>query len=153
MNDDGKWIRTPIPEKLQEESKGYKLVSPGNKMRQPSMPIEWLTIVHIDDWICYSLDEAREKYEVRDLGADVYLVLNWDEEKIWLKFALFTFHSSEMNDENTLLSVQFFGEGPANILRECRHTYWGDDGYLFYPNGSAIAAGFKALSEFFDGLV
>ena len=98
----------------------------------------------------YLLDDAKARYEVREID-NGYLVLNRQSD-IWLKFAVMTFFCSDGDDKNVQLQVQFHGEGPIGNLRECRHTYWGDEGYLFYPDGIAIAAGLKALSEFYDDL-
>lgn len=100
----------------------------------------------------YSLDDARSRYEVRDLPGKGYLVLNWDAERFWLKFAVLSFLSSSGDDTEVEMDLQFHGEGPTGNLRECRHTYWGDGGYIFYPSGKVISAGLEALSEFFDDL-
>jgi hypothetical protein len=99
------------------------------------------------DWLAsgedgYLLDDARSKYAVKDLGNHGYLVLNWDDKEFFLKFAVLTVG----------LDLQFYGEGPTGNLRECRHTYWGEDGYLFYPDGKVITAAFKELSKYFDDL-
>lgn len=118
--------------------------------------IDWLDN-HKDDFgngdvTVYPLDKARARYEVRDLGHEGHLVLKWDEQKLWLHFAVMTFYCSDGDGKNVMLVPAFYGEGPSANLRECRHTYWGEDGngYLFYPDGRVIAAAFKALSEFFD---
>jgi len=50
----------------------------------------------------------------------------------------------------TKLSPVFRGEGPSEGLRELRHSYWGGDGYLFYPPAGIIIAAFRALEEWFD---
>jgi hypothetical protein len=128
----------------------------------PAKPIPWLeSEVEIDLMdnreAVYSLDKARAKFEVREICHDGYLVLNWDhppgEKRLWLKFAVMNFYTSDCDGANTALVCVFHGEGPSDCLRECRHTYWGESGYIFYPNGELIAAAFKALSEFFDQMV
>ena len=110
--------------------------------------IDWL-IDHSeieDSEYIYNLDTIKAKYEVLELVRDGYLVLHWD--KSWLHFAVLNFHYSD--DEKTMLSVQFHGEGPTDGLRECRHTWWGDGGYLFYPKGDLIAKAIGELSKYFD---
>lgn len=44
------------------------------------------------------------------------------------------------------------GEGPAFVLRELRHTYWGEptSGYIHSPNGELIIAALEALEKWFD---
>lgn len=108
-----------------------------------------------EDMRVYSLDKARARYEVREICADGWLVLNWDEDRFLLKFAVLHFYSSEMDDSNVRTQCVFHGEGPVGNLRECRHTWWGEDGegYLFYPPGKVITSGLKALSEFYDRLL
>ena len=108
---------------------------------------------HIGDATVYSLDGLRRDFDVRDLGPG-WLVLNHEKSGgNWLRFAVCEFRQSATDGSRTLVSVVFYGEGPGgkdDPLRECRHTYWGEDGYLFYPNGVVIAAALQALSEFFD---
>lgn len=117
--------------------------------------IDWLKhIVQIEDHGCpeevYPLSKLKKEFELRDLKTrDAYLVLNKDEN--WIKFAVLDFHTGM--DDDIFLSCVFHGEGPTDPLRECRHTYWGDKGYLFYPNGEVISAAFSVLSEFFDDMV
>ncbi len=114
------------------------------------MKIEWLENVQEENDVVYPLDRIDVRYERRELTPSVWLILNWDANKLWLKFAVLEFYCSEGDGKNTMLSCVFHGEGPVGNLRECRHTYWGNDGYLFYPNGKAITSGIQALSEFFD---
>lgn len=58
------------------------------------------------------------------------------------------------NVDGVKVDIVFHGSGPGGAkgvtLRELRHTYWGEDGYVFYPNGTLIAAAFAALGEWFD---
>ena len=100
----------------------------------------------------YSLDDAKERYEVVELTKNGYLVLKWDADKFWLHFAVLDFHHSDGDDKNVALCVQFYGEGPVGNLKECRHTHWGENGkgYLFYPNGELISEALKYLSQFYD---
>lgn len=114
--------------------------------------IEWLKnrIDPIHGDRVYPLDDARERFTVRELMPNAYLVLNFEND--WLKFAVLEFSSSNVDGSETMLSCLFHGEGPGMGLRECRHTWWGEDGYLFYPDGRVIAAAFAALSEFFDDM-
>lgn len=117
--------------------------------------IEWLTGHKnvFNGYTVYSLDEAKEKYEVRTLTDDSYLVLNrnrFGNNENWLDFAVLEFSYSDVDSTNVFLSCVFNGGGPTDILRECRHTWWGEDGYVFYPKIEIITEGLKALEEFFD---
>jgi len=101
----------------------------------------------------YSLDWIKENFEVREVCKDGYLVLNWgeDPDRLWLKFAVLSFDSSQVDDSKVMLSLIFHGEGPSSNLREFRHTWWGDEnGYIFYANPKVICSALLALSEFYD---
>jgi hypothetical protein len=104
--------------------------------------------------VYYPLDLAKEKFEIKYLCEDGYLILHYDEvNPFWLKFAVMEFGYSlthEDKEDEVFMSCLFYGEGPTGGLNECRHTYWGDGGYIFYPNAKIITAGLKALEEFFD---
>ena len=102
--------------------------------------------------LVYPLGLLREDFEVVDLGNDAYLILKWCKDRFWLDFAVMD-RAYETND-GVWLSCLFHGCGPSETLRECRHTWWGEkgEGYLFYANGPAIAAAFKELSKYFDGM-
>ncbi len=120
------------------------------------MAIEWLdsepSPMQADE-LLYPLDKALAKYRVRELVAGWgWLVLKMpeDPESTWMHFAVLQFVCSDGDDKNVLTQVVFHGEGPSGNLRECRHTYWGDEGYIFYPNGKVIMAAFRALAEFYD---
>lgn len=119
--------------------------------------LKWLTVEknEYNDSNYYLLSEMKAKYEVVELGNDGYLVLNWDKENlgyenepIHLEFAVFSFNSCD--DKDTWLNLQFHGNGPSGSLKECRHTYWGEAGYIFYPNGKVISLAFKELSKYFN---
>lgn len=119
------------------------------------MAIEWLDSEvdpQHDDEKVYPLDKAKAKYEVREICKDGWLVLNWDEQKLWLKFAVLGWCTSDSDGSNVLAEQVFYGEGPSGNLRECRHTWWGENGggYLFYPKAKVIKAGLDALAEFYD---
>ena len=103
----------------------------------------------------YSLDEIKQKFELKKISdkRDAWLALDKTSE-YWLKFAIVEFHYSNGDGTNTMVRVTFHGEGSSG-LRECRHTYWGEDGqgYIFYPHGKVISAAFILLSEYFDDMV
>jgi len=70
----------------------------------------------------------------------------------WMSFAFLEFSSWTYGTpkDTAELSMLMHGEGPAGFLRECRHTYWGEDGYIFYPNKKHIDAAMQWLSKYYD---
>ena len=108
-----------------------------------------------EDCFAYSIDGLRSAgFEVRELPGGGWLVLqrDADPENTWLRFAVLDFLSSDIGGGNSLATCLFYGDGPVGALRECRHTYWGENGYVFYLPGKLIAAALHALSEFYDDL-
>ncbi len=114
---------------------------------------EWLSGRDERDHFVYRVGEIPTTNEIRRLPGG-WLVLNHDGAP-WLKFAVLEFFSSAPDRSDEQVTCLFHGEGPSGSLRECRHTWWGEngDGYCFYPNGPLITAALKELSTFFDGMV
>lgn len=125
-------------------------------MDSTAKPIDWMDHVFdgIDKDPYYPLISIEEKFEVVNLCKDGWLILN-KKDDLWLDFAVMDFGFSDVDNKNIHLSCICHGGGPIGNLRECRHTWWGQegDGYLFYPNGKVITAAFKVLSEFYDRMV
>lgn len=126
-------------------------------------PVEWMQAARreseaVEDGIVYSLDALKASFEVRELKGGGWLVLAKAETipgSSWMRFAACRFVVSDIGGANTMVEVVFHGDGPGgkNSLRECRHTYWGEDGYIFYPDGALITAAFRELAEFYDDMV
>lgn len=75
------------------------------------------------------------------------------EDGLFVQFAVFEFSSSPYHDAevaNTQYSLLFYGEGPSSSLRECRHTWWGEEGYVFYPDAALITDALEKLKKWFD---
>lgn len=77
-----------------------------------------------------------------------------DESESWVSFAVFEFHSGPSTRDGQIvdgvkLSAVFNGCGPSG-LRELRHTYWGENGYVPSPRRALISKAFDLLAEWFD---
>lgn len=83
------------------------------------------------------------------LPSDGLLAVEIDEGEI--AFAVFARVHGPTTDGTigAFHDVVFHGEGYAG-LRECRHTWWGEDGYLYYPDPELISAAFVELRQWFD---
>ena len=70
---------------------------------------------------------------------------------IWVKL-----HFLEVNswdEHETFVSSLFKCEGPGGVdhpLRECRHTYFPDNGYVFYLNYDNMIAALDYCKNYFD---
>ena len=69
----------------------------------------------------YSLDEAKDKFQVIELFEEQsYLVLNGTPDKdgyCWLKFAVFDFAYQETSEADIKLSLVFHENGPTGGYR------------------------------------
>jgi hypothetical protein len=88
-------------------------------------------------------DWARAVYVLpptaRQLAPDLWVVQATDPTwAAWLHFAFLEAFSHDATQ--TWCTVLLYGEGPLEGLGECRHTYWGEDGYLHMPNAAHIRA-------------
>jgi hypothetical protein len=119
--------------------------------------IDWLkgSLEKTDDRILYSLDKIKAQnpeYEICHLSRGGFIILNTKYDHV--RFAVMKIYSA--SESGTVIACIFHGEGPSGSLRECRHTWWGEDdndGYIFYPSGQIICSAFIKLSEFFDDMI
>lgn len=87
---------------------------------------------------------------VIDLGAGAVMTIAIDSEIVDLAVFGFSYGPTLPPQYGVKLYLILHGDGPAGELRELRHTYWGDDGYLFYPDVRVIVAAMAALKEWLD---
>lgn len=104
--------------------------------------------IAVDGDEVYDLAQIRSTANrVIDLGGDAVLAMAIGPVNVG--FAVLDLaYTAEIG--GVKLSLVFHGEGPSDGLRELRHTYWGEDGYLFYPDARVITAALAALKEWFD---
>ena len=99
----------------------------------------------------YAADEIRgvatRVVEINRTGLLAVLV---DDESTWVQVALFRFSSSNSDGSGVMHQLVMHGEGPSGPLREFRHSYWGEDGYIFYAPRKLIVGALDALKEWFD---
>lgn len=104
----------------------------------------------------YALDKCRTFNMIELAGpSNGWLIWSQDETfSLWIRFAVFASGGSDLDDSNVRMNCIFHGEGPSGNLRECRHTWWGEnsEGYVFYPDGDIICAAFKVLAQWFDNM-
>lgn len=103
---------------------------------------------------CYAMEEQLgEKIRI---GRRAWLAVHEHTPDI-VDFACFDFAhgpaSPATQPEHNMewYSMVFHGSGPSGGLRECRHIWWGDDGYTYYLNFALVEQAFAALRRWFDG--
>lgn len=115
------------------------------------------------DRAVYTMAEIRAKSTrvIELIPKCAVLAVLIDPDEVHVSFAVFEFASGPcfMPDgkttvdglvDETQMTVLFHGEGPSSALRELRHTYWGEDGYIFYVHADTVIAALNALREWFD---
>lgn len=121
------------------------------------MTVNWDTYIrskdNCNDNIYFLDDFQASELQVEQLNDNLWVVHNYKVNKdnyCWLEFAFFEFNSSDGDGSNIELTMMMNGNGPVGSLKECRHTYWGKEGYMFYPNRTHINAALKWLSAYYD---
>ena len=69
-----------------------------------------------------------------------------EKYKGWLDFSFLTFNRSDTDWSNIYCDVMMSGNGFLD-LQECRHTYWGESGYMFYPDLENITTSLQWLKD------
>ena len=110
--------------------------------------VDWLIgEIGLNEDVVYRVDKIPKDLKVIRLKRQGAIVFNLRDD-LWVKFAVCSLAFTQDNID--YLSLVFQGEGPSDNLRELRHTYWGEDGYIFYVNGIEITEAFAHLAEYFD---
>lgn len=103
--------------------------------------------------LIYSLDAVRNgATAVHSCDKNSWLAI-WedpDKESILVEYALFEFHMSESDGSSIMVDCTFHGYGLAGSLREMRHTYFPNDGYVFYLPMARMRKAFDILERYFD---
>jgi len=111
--------------------------------------------------VVYPLDKilsaATKVIEIDEGSGSCWLCLYQKEEyEHWLDYGLFQIVSSASDGSSTEVSCIFQGGGTGTLkegefsLREFRHTYFGDDGYVFYMPIKETIKALQILSTYFD---
>ena len=75
------------------------------------------------------------------------LYVAYNHRNGWLDFAfLFPLYVCPYIHEDIKCGILFHGTGFLE-MGECRHTYWGENGYVFYPEIKQITTALKWLEE------
>lgn len=105
----------------------------------------------------YGIDDLRGFFDVVVENDSGCFCIREEKSKnsSWRYFAILCFSSSNTDGTDKKYECFWFGEGPTNPLRECRHSYFGSsateiDGYVFYINKKLMMDAFEFLSTYYD---
>lgn len=94
---------------------------------------------------------ADQPGEVVELPSDARLVVHVNGWNV--RFACFRWHSELVEEGKAGVAyyeMLFHGRGVGGAAKECRHTWWGDQGYLYLMPLDVVAAAAIALDDWFD---
>lgn len=117
--------------------------------------ISRLGLVHApEDWGCGETAVRISEYPgvqrfQSSPSATAHVLLVNDRRDYDVRWALLTWRSG---GAGVPLSYEVLarGNGTGGSLREARHTYFGEDGYVFYVDAAALAWAFELLGRWFD---
>lgn len=97
-----------------------------------------------------TLESYKDKGTLEELLPErLYIVHYYNaHNENWLHWEFLLWTGSD--DENTYVETMVKGEGPVGLLRECRHSYWGKDGYIFYLQKDCVLKAIEWLSKYYD---
>jgi hypothetical protein len=104
-----------------------------------------------DDDKVFPLSKCPEGFVIEALIKDkLWVCHNFKFSGGFMDFAFFDYSYLCDDSNETYTTLMMHGSGPSNNLRECRHTFWGEDGYIFYPQKSHIIAALDWLEKYYD---
>jgi len=99
----------------------------------------------------YSLDKMKElSTEHVELPSNGHLFYYREADGLHLNFFVGGFHTSDVDNKNVVIDKIWTGCGPTGNLRELRHSFFGENGYIFYVNLDILEAASKDLRRYFD---
>ena len=96
----------------------------------------------------YRIEDQRG--EVVDIDGSFAKLVVFVDDVDSVRFALFEWSCSNADDTNRQFHMIFHGVGVGGGLRECRHTYWGEAGYVYLMPLDVVAKAMAALRKWFD---
>lgn len=95
----------------------------------------------------YYLSDLMKVGQLQQLGEHLWAIVVSSPED-WKEWAIFEWQCSDENLVETTMLVS--GCGPTGYLKECRHTYWGENGYIFYPNAEHLKLALNWLETMYE---
>lgn len=96
----------------------------------------------------YSLSVLKNAFPTLEVLEDQRLVVVSVTDGIWMDFAFFEWVGSSAEEQ--WFSLLWHGGGTLGSLRECRHSYIGENGYVFYIKKKTFIQALDWLSKHFD---
>jgi len=101
-----------------------------------------------DEEIVYEYSKLVQVFDNVEKLDNSQLIVAYNDSDCWYDFVFLTW--SYGSDEGDFYQQFCKASGPSDFLRECRHTNFSNDGYLFYMNRTSIEAMLGFLSKYYD---
>ena len=102
-----------------------------------------------NDDVVYELANLKLCPQWEQLNPNVVVISNSDDHG-WLKWCFLEWHTGSMGGKENWYKPFLYGEGPSGNLRECRHSYIGEEGYVFYLNKVNMIDALNWLAKYYD---
>jgi len=103
------------------------------------------------DEFMYNIGKLLGVFEIVKKLRDDSFIVAYNESDNWYDFVFLEWESE--SDEGVFYKELCRVSGPGgkdSSLRECRHTYFADNGYIFYMKKENIRAMLDFLEEYYD---
>tara|TARA_R100001086_G_C11840641_1_gene259010 strand:- start:1467 stop:1793 length:327 start_codon:yes stop_codon:yes gene_type:complete len=102
---------------------------------------DWITSAVLPGEDALDIETLRVNFEIHALDGGILVINNRD---CIIDYAVVEYGNDV---EGTMV---WHGTGVGANLRECRHSYFGEDGYVFYMNGDLFISAINKLKDYFD---
>ena len=96
----------------------------------------------------YYLQEIKKYYKIEELLEDRLWVASTMEMEIHQTLIFLKFNYSD--DDGINVTTLFSIEGPIGNLKEGRHTYFPENGYIFYMNYEEMCISLNHCKKYFE---
>lgn len=105
-------------------------------------------VPYIDGTKVVKHSDVSSTFQKVEYLTEDFIVAYEKTHEVWMDFLFL--EMNHYSDGEAFYSELCRVSGPSEGLRECRHTFFADDGYLFYMNGKNIIAMIEFLDKFYD---
>lgn len=118
--------------------------------RMDKADIDCSEVISLKEDSLYRLDRLQKHHKMETiLEESLYVAANDNGD--WVECTFFEWTSE--SDDGVYLTPLFSSSGPGGVdcpLRECRHTYFADKGYVFYMNRERMIAALDYCTKYWD---
>lgn len=96
----------------------------------------------------YKLEDLKQNFDNVEILSEEYFIVAYNNSDCWYDFYFFEWNST--SDEGQYFKEYAKVSGPSDNLRECRHTYFQNEGYIFYLEKKKMLLFIEFLERYYD---